>query len=170
MITGVSVYDRYALPMLPLVAIALLASVESASEASTTDTLDGGRGNRLAAAAALVLLAIVGLAFTVDSASFDGTRWKLAVAAHHAGFTRREINGGFEWVNFYRGTHAPRIVVGAKDGPRGTPTTKTSEFCVSVAVDPKRGGRKILTTKTYAAFTRPDARIVALRNLRCRGR
>jgi hypothetical protein len=110
------------------------------------------------------------LAFTIDSAAFDGTRWKVAVAATRAGFTRHEINGGFEWVNFYRGTHVPRIVVGAKDGPRAAPTTQTSEFCASVAVNPKRDDRKILATRSYAVFARPDARIVALRNHRCRRR
>jgi hypothetical protein len=173
MITGVSVYDRYALPMVPLVAIAFLASIRAPSGIPTRGGAiesPDGPGVRWAAAGTLVALAIVGLAFTIDSAAFDGTRWNVAVAATSSGFTRHEINGGFEWVNFYRGTHVPRIVVGVKDGPHVAPTTQTSEFCVSVAVDPKRDGRKVLATRTYAVFTRPDARIVALRNHRCRRR
>ncbi len=170
MITGVSVYDRYALPILPLIAVAFLASVGSTGEAPNAETGTGWKANRVAGAAVLVLLALVGLVFTVDAAAFDGTRWNVAVAATRAGFTRPEIYGGFEWVNFYRGTHAPRIVVGDKDGQRSLPRTKTSVFCVSVLVDPKRDDRKRLVTRTYSVFTRPDARIVALRNHRCRRR
>lgn len=172
MVTGVSVYDRYALPMVPLVAIAFLASARAPDERSYVESAESadGPGVRWAAAGALVGLAAVGLAFTVDSAAFDGTRWNVAVAATRKGFTRHEINGGFEWVNFYRGSHAPRIVVGVKDGPRRAPTTRPSEFCVTVAVNPLPDGRTILATRRYAVFTRPDALIVALRNHRCRRR
>ena len=170
MMTGVSVYDRYALPALPLVAIGFLASVRAAPEVPTVRREADGPGVRRASAATLAILAVVGLAFTVDSAAFDGNRWGAAVAETRAGFARRAINGGFEWVNYYRGSHVPRIVVGAKDGPRAAPTTRTSDFCVSVSVDPKPDGRRVLATRSYGVFTRPDARIMALRNRRCRRR
>ena len=84
------------------------------------------------------------------------------------GFARREINGGFEWVNFYRGSRVPRIVVGAADG-RTIPKTKVADFCVSVYVDPVPDTRRILASRPYAGLTRSDGRIVAVRN-RCRER
>ncbi len=171
MITGVSVYDRYALPVLPLVAIAFVASARAAEVREPMPAAGpGGRTWWRASIVAVGLLALVGLAFTVDAASFDGTRWRVAVAAREAGFAPRRINGGFEWVNYYRGNHVPRIVVGDKDRPHEAPRTRPSEFCVSLVVDPPRDGRPVVARRRYEAFTRPDARIVALRNLHCRGR
>ncbi|MEP6623257.1 MAG: hypothetical protein ABJC79_02360 [Acidimicrobiia bacterium] len=172
MITGVSVYDRYALPVLPLVAIAFLASTRAGDAVvpNPTTARAGGAGWGRASIAAVALLALVGFAFMVDSASFDGTRWKVADTARQAGFASRRINGGFEWVNFYRGDHVPRIVVGDKDRPREAPKTRPSEFCVSVVVDPPKDGRPVVAVRKYEALTRPAARIVALRNVHCRGR
>ncbi len=169
MITGVSVYDRYALPVLPLLAIVFVASARAAEVREPMPT-PGTSTWWWASIVAVGLLAVVGFAFTVDSASFDGTRWRVAVAARHAGFAPRRINGGFEWVNFYRGKNVPRIVVGDKDRPHEAPRTRPSEFCVSVVVDPPHDGRVVVARRRYETFTRPDARIVALRNLHCRGR
>ena len=165
MLTGVSVYDRYALPMIPLIGILLLhgADVSSAPATGSSVLRRGG------VAVALVGVALVGLVFTIDSASFDGTRWKVAVAATHRGYARRQINGGFEWVNFYRGTHRPRIVVGAKAGHRARrgSVAPVSEFCVSVVVDPKADDRPVILERSYTSPLHAAARIVALKN-RCR--
>ncbi len=165
MLTGVSVYDRYALPVIPLIGILLLRGAGGAgADATGRSALRWG-----GVAIALVGVALVGMVFTIDSASFDGTRWKVAVAATHRGYTRRQINGGFEWVNFYRGAHRPRIVVGAKTGHRsklagGAPV---SEFCVSVVVDPKADDRPVILERAYTSPLHAAARIVALKN-RCR--
>ncbi len=165
MLTGVSVYDRYALPVIPLIGILLLHGADLAGAPVT------GRSvlRRGGVAVAMVGVAFVGLVFTIDSASFDGTRWKVAVAATHRGYTRHQINGGFEWVNFYRGSHLPRIVVGATAGPharRGS-VAPVSEFCVSVVVDPKAEDRPVILERAYASPLHAAARIVALKN-RCR--
>lgn len=170
MVTGVSVYDRYALPMIPLIGILLLHSTDAAGADRGGHTSRTSTTRRVGAGLAVALVAFVGLVFTIDSASFDGTRWKVAVAANERGYTKREINGGFEWVNFYRGTRRPRIVVGAKPDDRtrlrgqGEPA---SIPCVSVVVDPKRDDRPVILERAYASPLRADARIVALKN-RCR--
>ena len=162
MLTGVSVYDRYALPVIPLIGILLLQS--AGVDATRQSALRRG-----GVAVALVGVAFVGLVFTIDSASFDGTRWKVAVAATHRGYAPRQINGGFEWVNFYRGAHRPRIVVGAKAGHRARrgSLAPVSEFCVSVVVDPKADDRPVILERTYESPLHAAARIVALKN-RCR--
>ena len=116
----------------------------------------------------LALVTAVGVAFTVDAASFDGTRWRVAVAASQLGYARNEINGGFEWVNYYRGVRLPRIVVGGH-GAHGVPTAKVADFCVSVYVDPPPDRRRVLVSRRYSNLSRSDARRVALRN-RCRRR
>ena len=165
MLTGVSVYDRYALPVIPLVGILLLQSADGAGAEPTRQSALRRGG----VAIALVGVAFVGLVFTIDSASFDGTRWKVAVAATHRGYARRQINGGFEWVNFYRGAHRPRIVVGAKTGHRARrgSVAPVSEFCVSVVVDPKADDRPVILERAYESPLHAAARIVALKN-RCR--
>ncbi len=167
MMTGVSVYDRYAFPLLPLIGIALLQPAPVSLTVADRG-FEAKTGLRMLCGAALVLLAAVGLVFTVDAASFDGTRWRVAVAASHQGFARREINGGFEWVNFYRGSRVPHIVVGAADG-RSIPKTKVADYCVSLYVDPVPDTRRVVASRPYTGLTRSDAKIVALRN-RCRER
>lgn len=165
MLTGVSVYDRYALPMIPLIGILLLHGADaSGGPAPGSSVLRRG-----GVAVALVGVALVGLVFTIDSASFDGTRWKVAVAATHRGYARRQINGGFEWVNFYRGAHRPRIVVGVKSGHTLKPggVAPVSEFCVSVVVNPKADDRPAILERAYESPLHAAARIVALKN-RCR--
>lgn len=163
MFTGVSVYDRYALPLLPLVGVAVARRPRvSEIEARAREAAIAPAG-RVMGAVALAVVAAVGIAFTVDAASFDGTRWRVAVAVAHQGYARREINGGFEWVNYYRGTRVPRIVVGS-NGAHGVPKTKVSDFCVSVYVDPLPDGRRVMVSRPYSNLTRSDARIVALRN------
>ena len=165
LLTGVSVYDRYALPMIPLIGILLLHGAD-ASGAPAPGSAVLRRGG---VAVALVGVALVGFVFTIDSASFDGTRWKVAVAATHRGYARRQINGGFEWVNFYRGAHRPRIIVGAKSGHTLKPggVAPVSEFCVSVVVNPKADDRPAILERAYESPLHAAARIVALKN-RCR--
>ncbi|MEO6468404.1 MAG: glycosyltransferase family 39 protein [Acidimicrobiia bacterium] len=166
MLTGVSVYDRYALPLIPLIGILLLHRADG----SGVPAIGGSVLRKGGVAVALVGVALVGLVFTIDSASFDGTRWKVAVAATHRGYARSQINGGFEWVNFYRGAHRPRIVVGAKAGPRSKPggVAPVSGFCVSVVVDPKSDDdRPVILERAYESPVHAAARIVALKS-RCR--
>ncbi len=168
MFTGVSVYDRYALPLLPLVGIAVAHRPRLSETESRTCEPTSSPTRRGVGAVVLALVTAVGVAFTVDAASFDGTRWRVAVAASQLGYARNEINGGFEWVNYYRGARLPRIVVGG-NGAHGVPTAKVADFCVSVYVDPLPDRGRVLVSRRYSNLSRSDARMVALRN-RCRRR
>src|SRR5262249_54885993 len=81
MATGVSVYDRYALPVLPLVGILVLHAARNTAEAPAREParVPSHRRARIAAAGvALAGIALLGLVYTMDSASFDGTRWRVS--------------------------------------------------------------------------------------------
>jgi hypothetical protein len=126
-ITDIPLYDRYVLPAVPLVAILLLRPTVDAPDApdasAVASTRRPARGLVARSLAALVALAFVGTVYTVDSASFDGTRWQVAVDATHAGWSRPQIRGGFEWANYYAGT---RVAKGAR-------------YCVVVMLNPTGG-------------------------------
>jgi hypothetical protein len=136
--TGLPMADRYVLPILPLAAVLLLRGRE-VDEATTTDpfVVDGAstRLRLVLAGVALAVLMGVGAVYALDSASYDGTRWRVAVAATRDGWTPRQIRGGFEWTNFYaRGPH------GSNRGPAP---------CVTVIVDPPGGRRDLFVVKEY---------------------
>jgi hypothetical protein len=97
MLTDLQVYDRYALPIGAAVGL-LLASSPPAAPVPARPRRAGR-----AAVAVLGAVTLLGLAFTADSASFDGARWRVASAAVRAGWPARTVNGGFEWRNFHRG-------------------------------------------------------------------
>ena len=104
---GTTLWDRYLLPIVPLVGLLVLAEARSLPSVATRNI------PRLAGVVALVGLAALGLVYTVNSASFDGTRWKVAGAvAGKVG--ARSVDGGFEWVNY----HAGRPVFFDPDRPR----------------------------------------------------
>jgi len=69
----------------------------------------------------VVATALLGLIYTVDSASYDGARWQASRAAIRAGYAPRDIGGNFEFVNFYA------------EHP-GTGVRKRERFCVLVAL------------------------------------
>lgn len=170
-VTGLQVYDRYALPALPLISVLLLR----ATGATRGDRV--GRPRTAIAAVALAGLAVVGVDLAVDSASFDGARWRLALQVSGTGrFKPKQVNGGFEWVNFHRG----------RRGTVGTRTTVTrvlpdgrviriARFCVNlrslepgVTLPPTISWR-VMGSRSYVAPLREPARIVALRSTRpCR--
>ena len=54
------------------------------------------------AGVAVVLLAVLGFAYTADSASFDATRWKVAEAVVRQGYKPMQVGGGFEWLGWHR--------------------------------------------------------------------
>ena len=170
-LTGLQVYDRYALPVLPLISVLLLRT-HAPAIAPSADRVRIGL-----AAGSLALLAVVGLDLAVDSASFDGARWRLALAVSSTGrFKPKQVNGGFEWVNFHRG----------RRGTVGTRTTVTrvlpngrviriARFCVNLrslepgATLPPTISWRVMGSRSYVAPLREPARIVALRSTRpCR--
>jgi hypothetical protein len=103
-LSGIPLYDRYVLPVIPIIAILLFRPLPAtAVGAARVTTSLPTRGLVAGGMATLLALAFIGLVFTADSASFDGTRWKVATEATRAGWARPQIRGGFEWSNFYIG-------------------------------------------------------------------
>lgn len=165
--TGLPIFDRYALPALPLVALLLLRSsiarraldAEPAVGASTQST---NRRVPILAGATLLVLAALGVAYTAESASFDGTRWKVAQLAVDHGFTHVQIDGGYEWVGWFRG-----------DGPLTADTERERKrlragyyegLCVSVLVDAEKMPPNVIASATSSALTRKPAVFVAYQN------
>ena len=125
-VAGIPLYDRYVLPVVPLVAVLLLRPIpepEPAPRAAGAERRRRALGAR--SGVALVVLAFIGYVYTADSAAFDGARWNVAVKATELGWDRHQIRGGFEWANFYAGTHVPQKL----------------PYCVQVVINPPQGLR-----------------------------
>lgn len=161
MLTGVQVYDRYALPALAVLILLL------ARQAPT----DRDPVRLVGAGLALALLAVVGLNAAVDSASFDGGRWRLAQRVVDAGgWKPKQVNGGFEWVNFHRGrrgTVAARASI-VRVLPDGS-VVRIAPYCVNLRVrgaDTPPNARTPIASVEYVAPLRDPVRIIAVRSPR----
>jgi 4-amino-4-deoxy-L-arabinose transferase-like glycosyltransferase len=157
MATGVSVYDRYALPVLPLVGILVLHTARNTSEEPVREP-SHRRARIVAAGVALAGIALLGLVYTMDSASFDGTRWRVSEAVTRQGYGANQIDGGFEWLNYYRGHMKPRTITSTGAA------VETSSFCVNVYVNPPHIEGKTIFVGEYTLPTRHAAKIIAIRN------
>lgn len=157
--TGLPVYDRYALPILPLIAFLVLHAARLGER-----TVKVGRPRGAWAGVAIVVLAVLGLAYTVDSASFDGTRWKVAEATVRAGYEPAQIGGGFEWLGYHR-EHGPRFVGQTSEAQRFE-ENPFARPCVTITINPRHIDRPLVASATTSAFSRKSARIVAIRNQR----
>ncbi len=168
MMTGVQVYDRYALPAIPIIAVLLLRAVDQRPRRSHVVCTSG----------ALIALLAIGTSFAIDSASFDAGRWRLADQIAIAnGWRPIQVNGGFEWVNFHRGK---RGIVGTRanliklqaDGS----VVMVPKFCANLRVinpnvDQSAGlGDRVLGRSTYRGLLRPDVVIIALKSRKDCGR
>lgn len=173
LISGLQAYDRYLLPVLaPIAFLVLRTTVPATAPAATEPSPDPrARGRVALAVMAISLLGLVGLAFTIDSASFDGARWRVALAATQRGWSSRQVNGGFEWLNYHRGVKRVRPGPGSnpRRGANGPPSSplRVSLFCVNVVIDPTRPlpGRVIAVGHSRAP-TRKPALVLAVRTNR----
>lgn len=157
--TGLPVYDRYALPVLPLVAFLVLRSTRGESRAVRSAT-----PRRVWAGVTIALLAVLGLAYTVDSASFDGTRWKVSEMATDAGYKPLQVGGGFEWLSYHR-EHGPLYRWDfAKDRPVQLKTYTPP--CVNVLINPIKKSKRIVAAANMSGLTHGPVQIVAVRNRR----
>jgi hypothetical protein len=169
---GLPLYDRYALPLVALTALLVLhASPPPMLRRETpAEPVERRRLRPLAGALALVLLGLVGLAYTADSASFDGTRWRVATAATRRGFEPLQIDGGFEWNDYHLG-FAPSTSRPPNSGAapaKPTALERSLHYCIDVFVNPSRRYRVVVAAELSSAFSRKPARIVAVRTRRCR--
>jgi hypothetical protein len=149
--TKLPVFDRYALPILPLVALVVLRAVLTATRDEPRPVATIGRTSGVALA--FVALFAVGLSFTVDSASFDATRWHLAERVERMGYPATKIEGGFEWLGYHR----------ERDIRRGQLYRSNRGPCVVLRIDPPRNGRRVLASAESTAISRDPATIVAER-------
>jgi len=148
-------FDRYLLPVLPVVALAVLRRrMGEEPPPLTAQRLVGPL-------VAVALLGLVGLAFSAESASFDATRWEVARLATRAGYTPRQVDGGFEWVAWHREEGPPY-------GPKLDPAERARQlrafeapFCVRVAMVGDRLPRALVARATSHAPSRPTLTIVA---------
>jgi hypothetical protein len=151
---GLPVYDRYALPFLPVTALLLLHTTRDQAPAERDVRL-----RRRGAFVAIVLLACIGFAYTAESASFDGTRWKLAELVVRRGYTPTQISGGAEWLGYHR-QHGPVLDSDASGSSKGT----FASPCVTVLINPTNPGRRVIASLDSTAPTRRPTPIVARRN------
>jgi hypothetical protein len=175
-VTGLPIYDRYALPLLPIAALLLLLSAQRATAAEMAGAEDAPQAPVTPARAssspfvpasawafgALALLGLLGLAYTVDSASFDGTRWEVAKSVSREGFAPVEIGGGFEWLSYHRGYAPSHRWENAKihNGER----RRFPLPCVTVVINPGPKHGPIIASAQSSAITRSAVQIVAFRN------
>ncbi|MFM7271134.1 MAG: hypothetical protein ACKO2C_05820 [Actinomycetes bacterium] len=161
MVTGVQVHDRYSLPAIAVAALLLARSAPTDRSVART----------AAAGVALALLAVIGLNAAVDSASFDGGRWRLAQRIERTEHLRAgQIGGGFEWVNYHRGRHVIGAPARGRDWvlPDGR-VVRVVAHCVNLRVrgpDTPANVAPAIASIRYVAPLRPDARIVAVRSSR----
>jgi hypothetical protein len=168
--SGLPLYDRYVLPLVPLAAFGVLRVASPEGAVTATPDVTGGPGRYrprqgvlAGAAVSLVALAVVGLAYTVDSASFDGTRWATATAATRQGFTPLQIDGGFEWNSYYLG-FAPSSSRPPNSGTsprRIDPRERRLHYCVKMRVGTPLPGSRVVASKPFRAPTHGPARVTA---------
>ena len=147
------IYDRYLLPLVPLAALLLVGAFPVSGPASVDAPARQNARARVAwSGVAFAMLAVVGLAYSFDAAAFDGTRWRVATAARHQGWSVQQISGGFEWNNFHSNRPAMR---------------RNPQACVSVVVDPgpPKHGRQpqIVASARYTAGFHDPVPVVAVR-------
>jgi Dolichyl-phosphate-mannose-protein mannosyltransferase len=119
-------YDRYLIPLVPIVVV-LAWSDPSLFWAVP-------RVRRVVTAAGFGLFAVLGLAYVIESAAYDGARWAAAAQVARSGVPAASIDGGAEWVGFHARTAAIR-----HSGP--SPTSWASMFrdvrtCYLISVEP----------------------------------
>jgi 4-amino-4-deoxy-L-arabinose transferase-like glycosyltransferase len=92
--TSLSFWDRYVLPLLPIVGILVLFA--------TTEVVTSQTG-RIAGCTAMVALAAFGAIYAANTASYDGTTWRLASRAAEIAGAPQRVDGGFVWNNYQSG-------------------------------------------------------------------
>ena len=92
---GFPVYDRYLLPLVPLVGT--LALSPGAGKVPVA------RQRRFAGCVALLLLAVVGAAYAANSASYDGTKWRVATRVASLAGSPKRVDAGGEWEGYMAG-------------------------------------------------------------------
>jgi hypothetical protein len=169
-------YDRYVLPLVPLVAFLLLRprpepapGPAAGAEPRPVAARRPARAAWAWAIVSVVVLGLAGLAYTTDSASFDGTRWAVAKAATRLGYEPLQINGGFEWDSWHLG-YAPSTSRPPNSGTKPRPPTakeKRLHYCVKLRLERVPAGWRVVVSRRSSALTRADVRVLAAQYRPC---
>ncbi|MEO6468255.1 MAG: hypothetical protein ABIP21_04080 [Acidimicrobiia bacterium] len=170
--TKLPIFDRYALPVIPLVGLLFLGALRTTVDSSATHatpTRTVTRTRFAATVVASIAMALVGLAFSTDSASFDATRWRVDTDVTRLGYSPLAIDGGFEWVSYHR-----------RVGPTLASTVAERQrlrkiyfrgLCIDVRVNPQpRVARHAIARSTMRGLGHRPVLVVAVPNeRRCAG-
>lgn len=170
--TKLPIFDRYALPVIPLVGLLFLGTLRTAVDPSAAHATPARTVTRTRIAATVLAstaMALVGLAFSTDSASFDATRWRVDTDVTRLGYSPLAIDGGFEWVSYHR-----------RVGPTLAPTVAERQrlrkiyfrgLCIDVRVNPQPAvARQAIARETMHALGHRSVVFVAVPNgRRCAG-
>ncbi len=164
-LTELPVFDRYALPLLPMIALLLLHAAghrpAAAADPNAADAERVSRAGWVAAAVGVVVLGLVGMAYTAESASYDATRWSVGEMAVAKGYSPLQIDDGFEWVGWHRMHGPPWRVKGTFSERRKIRRLYSKPFCVKVSVGHKVAEQLIIASAVSEAPTRGPVRIIA---------
>lgn len=119
-------YDRYLIPLVPLVVVLAWSDGTLFWHAPPV--------RRVVTAVGFGLFAVLGLAFVIESAAYDGARWAAATRVARSGVPATAIDGGAEWVGFHARTPVIR-----HSGP--SPTAWAAMFrdvrtCYLISIEP----------------------------------
>jgi uncharacterized membrane protein YuzA (DUF378 family) len=160
-----AVFDRYALPVLPLIGLLFLVSTaRRATDEPAGSEVSRSVAPRIPTLIALAAITLIGFAYTAESASFDGTRWKLAETVVARGYSPLQIHAGYEWEGWFHG-RGPLT----SDSVSERQQLRAAYFqgmCVTISISPKRLPKDPIAVATSNAPTRRPATIVAARNTR----
>ena len=139
-------FDRYLIPIVPLVAILLLHS--------SGPIVAPSRRIRIAGCVVLAALAALGAAYGANSASFDGTKWRVATQAIALTGDPKLIDGGRIWNDYHAGKHIRHGL---------------TRPCVVLRAQPRPGAGEagIVGTGTVWGFTGTQIWIVAHQSRAC---
>ncbi len=145
-------YDRYVLPLIPLLGVLVLRAARP--------MVGKPRRARIAGGAALAFLAVFGFVYAANSASFDGTKWKVAESVSKAAGGAARVQGGFEWNDY----HAAREIFFKRDA------RPSRRFCVVLRAerdDPQgpdvlRTARRVGSTGSRPLDRRPTTFLLSM--------
>jgi hypothetical protein len=145
-ITGLPVFDRYLLPVVPFAAGIVLAR-------ASRPRGDEGLAPLWVRWGGVVLFALVGLAWTTDSAAYDVARWRLAEDVVDLGYRPDQVEAGFEWRNVQR----------APDSGVTAPAQWDTGACVrlSSGTTVQPDAEQVLLTRDYRGWFGPAGSVTA---------
>ena len=156
-LVNLPIFDRYGLVLVPIVGLLLLTTPVHAG-APARDSRRVG----VATLAAVVALGVIGLGYATDSASFDATRWSVAVRATEQGYRPLQVYGGFEWLGWHRKVGPARS--GIAEVRQRSRLAYFRHLCVEVIVRPgEKQAKRALVRDEIRGGLRAPTPIVAAR-------